>query len=227
MADPLSDPSAPWPPNEVTPTAPPSPGAPPGGAARPATLLPTHPSDPLYDAYRDENHPGHREAVATVHARFQEAHGGPEPWRDDGLERPGPAEARAPYVLLSPHPHSPLPPDTLTAVSNAFDAIVGSKALAQAALDYLEGGPADRLPELPPSYQPPDPSAALSELRRGWGAKAEENLRLAQAVVDVYDRQKGGAVREYLNRTGLGNDPRVIRLATRTARQWIKEGWRP
>ena len=103
----------------------------------------------------------------------------------------------------------------------------GRQDLAQAALDYLEGGPADRLPELPPDFRPPDPSASLAELRRGWGAKAEENLHLARAVVDVYDKQKGGAVREYLERTGLGNHPKLIRLAARTAREWMRQGWRP
>jgi hypothetical protein len=206
------------------PAAPLSPSALPGGAARPVTLLPTDPADPLYEPYRNENHRDHQ---AAVHARFQEASGGPEPWREDGLERPGPAEPRAPWMLATPDPHTPLPDDTLRAVSNVFHQITPSKEIGQAALDFLEGGPSDRLPELPPDYQPADPSATLTELRRGWGAKAEENLRLAQAVVDVYDRQRGGAVREYLNRTGLGNDPRVIRLATRTARQWIKQGWRP
>jgi hypothetical protein len=111
--------------------------------------------------------------VAAVHARFQDAAGGPEPWRDDGLERPGPAEPRAPWTLASPDPHHPLPPDTLTAVANALSPIAGGrKDLVQASLDFLEGGPADRLPELPPDYVAPDPSATLAELRRGWGAKA-------------------------------------------------------
>jgi hypothetical protein len=166
--------------------------------------------------------------VAAVHARFQDAAGGPEPWRDDGLERPGPAEPRAPWTLASPDPHHPLPPDTLTAVANALSPIAGGrKDLVQASLDFLEGGPADRLPELPPDYVAPDPSATLAELRRGWGAKAEENLRLARAVVAVYDQQKGGAVGEFLNKTGAGNDVRVIRLAARTARAWMKAGWRP
>jgi hypothetical protein len=43
----------------------------------------------------------------------------------------------------------------------------------------------------------------------------------------VYDQQKGGAVGEFLNKTGAGNDVRVIRLAARTARAWMKAGWRP
>jgi hypothetical protein len=150
--------------------------------ARPASLLPTDPSDPLYAAYRDPNHAAHESAVTAVHARFQASTGGPEPWRDDGLERPSPSEPRAPWALLSPKPHTPLPDDTLRAVANVFAPIVGGrKDVAQAALDYLEGGPADRLPALPPDYVPPDPNASLAELRAGWGpAKLDENLRLAR-----------------------------------------------
>jgi hypothetical protein len=126
---------------------------------------------------------------------------------------------------LSPDPKTPLPDDTLKAVANALDPIAGSKALVQQALDYLEGGPADEMPALPANYQPPDPNATLAELRRGWGTdKVEENLRLARAVIQVYDAQKRGALTKYLNETGAGNDPRVIRLAARTARQWIKAG---
>jgi hypothetical protein len=187
------------------------------------------PKDPLFEAYKDENHPKHREAVDLVHGRFRQAAGlDVEPWREDGLERPGPAESRAPWTLVSPNPHTPLPDDTLKAVANALAPIAGGqKARVQAALDFLEGGPADQLPELPPDYTPPDPSTALAELRRGWGDKAEDNLRLAQAVVDVYDGLKQGAVRAYLERTGLGNDPRLIRLAARTGRPWMKAGWRP
>ena len=185
------------------------------------------PRDPLYEPYQNANHPQHQAAIDAVHARFVQASGGPEPWREDGLERPGPAEARAPYRLVSPDPYRPLPVNTLQAATNALHAVAGRQDLAQAALDYLEGGPADRLPELPPDFRPPDPSATLSELRRGWGAKADENLQLARAVVDVYDKQKGGAVREYLERTGLGNHPQLIRLAARTAREWMRAGWRP
>jgi hypothetical protein len=163
-----------------------------------------------------------------VRTRFVQASGGPEPWREDGLERPGPAEARAPWTLAAPDPSNPLPADTLKAVANALHPIAGGrKELVQQALDFLESGPADRLPELPPDYRPPDERTALAELRRGWGGAVDENLRLARAVVAVYDAQKGGALSEYLARTGAGNDPRVIRLAARTARQWMRQGWRP
>jgi hypothetical protein len=68
---------------------------------------------------------------------------------------------------------------------------------------------------------------AVATLRRGWGEAYAENLKLARAVVDVYDARKGGALREYLHRTGLGNDVSLIRLAARTGRQWLKQGWRP
>lgn len=199
-----------------TPTVSPEPVATP-------SLVPTDQADP----YWNTAHIDHKARVAEVQAHFQQAHGGPEPWREDGLERPSVADPEAPYVLR-PAP-SPMPPglDDLKAVSNVFHAIGQSQARAQQALDFLENGPADRLPEPPAGYTPPDPSASLAELRRGWGAQAEENLRLAQAVVAVYDRQKGGAISEYLNRTGAGNDPRLIRLAARTGRQWLKAGWRP
>jgi hypothetical protein len=73
----------------------------------------------------------------------------------------------------------------------------------------------------------PDASQTRAMLQRGWGSAYAENLRLAQAVVAVYDAQKGGALPEYLNRTGLGNDVALIRLAARTGRQWLKQGWRP
>jgi hypothetical protein len=164
-----------------------------------------------------------------VAARFEQAHPTAEPWRDDALERPGLRDHQAPYLLEAPQPGTPWAPEDRRAVSNTFDAIAaGSKPLAQRALDWLENSPAaDRPPDLPAGYTPPDPSASLAELRRGWGAQADENLRLAQAVVAVYDRAKGGALGAYLNQTGLGNDPRLIRLAARTGRQWLKQGWRP
>jgi hypothetical protein len=185
-------------------------------------------SDPLHAAYFNDSHPGHQAAVEAVRARFVAVHGGGERWRDDELEHPGPADSRAPFALQTPDPRTPLPPDTLRAVANALHPIAGGRQdLVQQALDYLEGGPSDRLPELPANYTPPDPSATLAELRRGWGAAAEQNLQLARAVIKAYDAQKGGAVSEFLNRTGAGNDPRLIRLAVRTARQWIKAGWRP
>jgi hypothetical protein len=72
-----------------------------------------------------------------------------------------------------------------------------------------------------------DASQTRATLRRGWGSAYAENLQLARAVVAVYDPQKGGALREYLNRTELGNDVVLIRLAARTGRQWLKQGWRP
>ena len=50
-------------------------------------------------------------------------------------------------------PSTPLPADTLKAVANALPAIAGGrKELVQQALDFLESGPADRLPELPSDY---------------------------------------------------------------------------
>jgi len=83
------------------------------------------------------------------------------------------------------------------------------------------------LPEPPPGYAPPDQGETISTLRRGWGEAYAENLKLAQAVVKLYDVRKGGALGEYLERTGLGNDVALIRLAARTGRAWMKQGWRP
>jgi hypothetical protein len=69
---------------------------------------------------------------------------------------------------------------------------------------------------------------ALMALQRGWGDQFEENLRLAVGVFNAYDDSLSGALDdEYLQRTGLGNDPRIIRLAARTGRKWLEQGWRP
>jgi hypothetical protein len=49
----------------------------------------------------------------------------------------------------------------------------------------------------------------------------------SRRLVRTYDAKKGGELRDYLERTGLGNDPALIRLAARTGRRWLKGGWRP
>jgi hypothetical protein len=64
------------------------------------------------DAYWHASDPNHARRVAEVQASFQQAHGGAEPWREDGLERPSLAEPIAPYVLqVAPSPTPPRPDD--------------------------------------------------------------------------------------------------------------------
>ena len=181
--------------NLIVPSAPPAEApapAPPRPAPAPSGVPDYDPKHPYWNSSSGE----HKAAVAAVVAGFEQAHPTAEPWRDDALERPGLRDHQAPYLLEPPQPGTPWAPEDRRAVSNTFDAIAeGSKPLAQQALDWLENSPAaDRPPDLPAGYAPPDPSASLAELRRGWGAKAEENLHLARAVVAVYDAQKQGQV---------------------------------
>jgi hypothetical protein len=98
---------------------------------------------------------------------------------------------------------------------------------AQQALDKLEHGPADQFPEPPPDYRPPTGPEAIKVLQRGWRDQYATNLKIASAVIEEYDAQHGGAAFAYLQRTGLGREPKLWRLALRTGKAWMKQGWRP
>jgi len=96
---------------------------------------------------------------------------------------------------------------------NAFtDLAGGDYRRAQLALHALEGHLGD-LPDPPDDFQRPDPAQTQAILRRGWGEKCPFNLRLARAAVAEYDRAHAGQFRQYLERTGYGDDPTAFRLA--------------
>lgn len=52
-------------------------------------------------------------------------------------------------------------------------------------------------------------AAATAELKTGWGDKFDTNLNLAKAVAQKFGGQD---VLTYLNESGLGNDPKIIKL---------------
>jgi hypothetical protein len=165
----------------------------------------------------------HAVAIEQVRRGYDQAH--PEPWpdpMDDTLDDP---RDRA-RVLLTPAPGGDWSVTDRQAISNTFTAMAaGDTAVAQQFVHALAGiGPP---PAPPKNYVPWTEAEASAALSRGWGERAEQNLRLARAVIREYDAAHAGRLKAYLEESGYGNDPRLIRQAARVGRQWLMAGWRP
>jgi hypothetical protein len=108
-------------------------------------------------------------------------------------------------------------PGELDQVKAAFvSAGIGStlaNALAEQGKEVFRNGP-----------MPADQAAAMevstmAELNRKWGSKAPAKIAAAQSVIAEAAKSWPGIV-EYLNASGLGNDPKLIaRLAARAERR--------
>src|SRR5262249_33186479 len=152
--------------------------------------------------------PAHDAAVKEMVTLTKTAVQADPRFREDGLANPLPDEYKAPFELYAPNPAAGdwQTGDSLPkAGSNVFgDIAAGDRDLAQHALTYLDGaGVVEALPDPPASYREPDPADSVATLQKGWGAAFTENMFLAREVVAVYDQMHGGAVTEYLSRTGL------------------------
>jgi len=78
-------------------------------------------------------------------------------------------------------------------------------------------------PTLPHDYRPPTPEVALGKLRESEGQFADHVLDTAHDAVSVLEHLRSragrpaGELRQFLDRTGAGNDPRVIKFFARLA----------
>ena len=104
-------------------------------------------------------------------------------------------------------------PEQLQQVNEALVAAgVGhtlKNALMELATPYLR-------PDAPPPMSDAD---ALTQMRGMWGSQTDAKLAAARSMVDEAAKKWPG-VKQWLNQTGLGNDPRLIeKLAARAARR--------
>lgn len=78
----------------------------------------------------------------------------------------------------------------------------------------------DRTPELPPQIAPEVPLEAMrvsmpdqaEALRREWGGEFDTQIGYAQAAAATFVSDE---IEQLFNETGLGDDPRIVRLAAR------------
>jgi len=98
---------------------------------------------------------------------------------------------------------------------------LGLGGQAQSIFEFCLGsaGP----PTLPAGYRPPTPEDALLRLKESEGQFAERTLDTARAAVDVLEQLRSragrpaGELRAFLDASGAGSDPKVIKCFSRLA----------
>jgi hypothetical protein len=166
--------------------------------------------------YADRSHPYHKGDPAATEAMnrlFRLHHGGPGALEQTELRHDLPAEISVPPGLDLP---DVVREDVAATIQSA-----GLSGLAQPLFDFGlgRGGP----PTLPPGYRAPSPDVAVAKLREFEGRHAAHVLDKARLGAQALDRFRAGAGRpagellRFLDETGAGNDPAVVRLFARLA----------
>jgi hypothetical protein len=171
------------------------------------------------DPYWISDHPKHAEAVARVSQSFRSTQSSSAVAADpdraidgapDDAPEPSPSDPRTPAP--EPYELKPLPilkdARDFVADSGATAAEIGiSQELAQ---DLLTAYAMDAdFPEIP--HYTGTPEAAEASLQKEWGHDYEHRLGLARWAL----RQSGARVIDALDRSGLGNNPAVVKFFAR------------
>lgn len=90
---------------------------------------------------------------------------------------------------------------------------------AQAMYDFLNNQAvteAERMQQL----QQEKMSEAINNLKEEWGEAFEQNVHTAKLAVNEFG---GEELKQYLNESGLGNDPNIIKVFNEIGKQFFKE----
>jgi hypothetical protein len=196
--------------NPVTQQAPtgPAPVAPP--AAAPVSVSPVDVQQRITEWMHSEPYQrGDREAIETVRMLYQLKNG--------QVPTPELSDQKAELTVPVGYDLPPIVRDDAAATIQEL----GLGGQAQSIFEFCLGhtGP----PQLPAGYRPPTPEDALLKLKESEGQFAERTLDTARAAVDVLEQLRSRAgrppneLRAFLDASGAGSDPRVIRFFSRLA----------
>lgn len=201
----VSDPAAPWQPDELTrpldPSPPPSPGAPADRAAAQAKI------DAIYADQAHPYHRGERGAVQAMRQLFQAVHADRAPGALPGARPTAPGGEAAPLEWAGDR-GIPLIDQSLDHFSTAM-ADLGAGPIGQTILDSIASGVplTDSFIEALPTFSG-SPDATAATLQTEWGAAYEDNLALARWMVQSLRPDLIAA----LERSGRGNSPAAAKF---------------
>lgn len=90
---------------------------------------------------------------------------------------------------------------------------------AQAMYDFLNNHTAGAIERMQQEQQEAS-SAAITALKEEWGDAFDQNVHTAKLAVNEFG---GEDLKAYLNDTGLGNDPNIIKVFNEIGKQFFKE----
>jgi hypothetical protein len=90
---------------------------------------------------------------------------------------------------------------------------------AQAMFDFLNANGQSQLEAMETQKQE-QVTAAIDGLKQEWGEAFDRNVHRAQVAVAEFG---GDDLKAYLNETGLGNDPRLIKVFAKMGEQFMQE----
>lgn len=90
---------------------------------------------------------------------------------------------------------------------------------ASAVLDFLNNYTSEEASKMQ-ATQEEQTQAAIGDLKNEWGDAFEQNLRKAKLAVQEFG---GDELRNYLDQTGLGNDPQIVKVFSQIGDSFFKE----
>jgi hypothetical protein len=90
---------------------------------------------------------------------------------------------------------------------------------AQAMFDFLNNHTSQEIDRMQHS-QNEEREAQINGLKEEWGEAFEQNVHTAKLAVDEFG---GESLKAYLNETGLGNDPNIIKVFNEIGKKYFKE----